>query len=101
MVHLDERTVFRYMQETRRVLRSGGILMVHVATHETTRGWEHFDDSVTRGVRRGQFGSFEYLDSHAVLRMAEHAGFSMVKRSRAAEGNIYYERDGLFVLQRC
>jgi ubiquinone/menaquinone biosynthesis C-methylase UbiE len=101
MVHLDERTVFRYMQETRRVVRSGGVLMVHVATHETTKGWEHFEDSVTRGVRRGQFGSFEYLDSHAVLRMAERAGFSVVKRSRVGEGNVYYERDGLFVLQRC
>jgi ubiquinone/menaquinone biosynthesis C-methylase UbiE len=100
LVHLDERTIFRYMQEARRVVRSGGILMVHVATHETTKGWEHFEDSVTRGVRRGQFGSFEYLDSHAVLRMAERAGFSVVKRSRAGEGNVYYERDALFVLQR-
>ena len=100
MVHLDERTIFRYMQEARRVVRRGGILMLHVATHETTKGWEHFEDSVTRGVSRGQFGSFEYLDSHAVIRMAERADFSVVKRSIAGEGNFYYERDGLFVLRR-
>jgi ubiquinone/menaquinone biosynthesis C-methylase UbiE len=100
MVHLDERTIFRYMQETRRVVRRGGILMLHVATHETTKGWEHFEDSVTRGVRRGQFGSFEYIDSNAVMRMAERAGFSVVKRSVEGDGNFYYERDRLFVLQR-
>jgi cyclopropane fatty-acyl-phospholipid synthase-like methyltransferase len=100
MVHLDERTIFRYMQETHRIVRRGGILMVHVATHETTKGWEHFEDSVTRGISRGQFGSFEYLDSNAVMRMAEHAGFSVVKRSIEGEGNFYYERDGLFVLRR-
>jgi SAM-dependent methyltransferase len=101
MVHLDERTIFRYMQETGRVLRRGGILMLHVATHETTKGWEHFEDSVTRGVSRGQFGSFEYLDSHAVMRMAEHTGFSVVKRSVEGEGNVYYDRDRLFILRRC
>jgi ubiquinone/menaquinone biosynthesis C-methylase UbiE len=100
MVHLDERTIFRYMQETRRVVRRGGMLMLHVATHETAKGWEHFEDSVARGVSRGQFGSFEYLDSNAVIRMAEHAGFAVVKRSVEGDGNFYYERDGLFVLQR-
>jgi ubiquinone/menaquinone biosynthesis C-methylase UbiE len=100
MVHLDERTIFRYRQETCRVVRTGGILMLHVATHETTKGWEHFEDSVTQGVSRGQFGSFEYLDSNAVLRMAEHAGFSVVKRSVEGDGNFYYERDRLFVLRR-
>ena len=100
MVHLDQRTIFRYMQETRRVVHRGGMLMLHVATHDTSKGWEHFEDSVARGASRGELGSFEYLDSHAVIRMAEHAGFSVVKRSVEGDGNFYYERDGLFVLQR-
>jgi SAM-dependent methyltransferase len=118
MVHLDERTIFRYMQETRRVVRRDGILMLHVATHETTKGWDHFEDSlhvathettkgwdhfedsVIQGVSRGQFGSFEYLDSNAVIRMAERTGFSVVKRSVEGDGNFYYERDRLFVLRR-
>jgi hypothetical protein len=100
MVHLDLRTVFHYVQEARRVLRPKGVLVLHVATSETSKGWSHLVDSVMRRVTKGQFGSFEYLDDATIRRIAAHTGFSVAKKSSEESVNFYYSRDMVFALMR-
>jgi ubiquinone/menaquinone biosynthesis C-methylase UbiE len=99
-VHLDRRVIYKYLLEASRVLKVGSKLALHVATLETPLGWDHFSDSIRRNVVQGQFGSFEYIDSHEVLRMAEHAQFRCLKSSLGRTGNFYYERDAIFLLEK-
>lgn len=93
-VHLDHRTLFRYLNEIARVLKSGGLLTLHVASLEKENGWLHFQDSVRAGTTQGKFGSFEYIDSASVRLMAEHAGLNYCGDSLTfPPGNFYYDRD--------
>jgi len=100
LVHLDQRTVDRYFTEAVRLLRPGGRMVAHLATHETEAGWKHFIESVTGEVTALQFGSFEYVDSHAVIRMAEKAGLKCLETSLGRLGNFYYERDVVYLLEK-
>jgi SAM-dependent methyltransferase len=99
-VHMDQRTLFRYLLEASRTLRSGAKAVFHVATHETPKGWEHFMKSIRAGFKQGQFGSFEYIDSRAFVRMASAAGFATVCTTVGRGGNFYYERDMVFLFER-
>jgi ubiquinone/menaquinone biosynthesis C-methylase UbiE len=99
-VHLDQRVVYKYLVECARVLRPGCRAAVHVASHETEEGWNHFIQSIESGESTGDFGSFEYIDSRAFLRMACKLGFECIGTSLQKSGNVYYDRDLVFLLQR-
>jgi SAM-dependent methyltransferase len=99
-VHLDRRVIYKYLLEASRILKAASRLALHVATLETSQGWNHFSDSVNRNTTPGQFGSFEYIDSHELLKMARHAGFSLVESSLGRGGNFYYERDAIYLFQK-
>lgn len=100
-VHLDQRTLFRYLLEIARVLKSGGVLTLHVASHEKTNGWLHFAESIRAGTTQGKFGSFEYIDSASVRRMAEHAGLTYCGDSLGyPPGNFYFDRDLVCMMRK-
>ena len=99
-VHLDQRTVYQYLIECARVLKPGARAVIHVASHETADGWNHFAESIKAGEAAGDFGSFEYIDSRAFLRMASMADFECEATSLTRSGNYYYDRDIVFVLRR-
>jgi SAM-dependent methyltransferase len=99
-VHLDQRMVYGSLLEAARVLRRGCKAVIHVASHETDGGWRHFAGSVTAGEAAGDFGSFEYIDSRAFLRLASRSGFTCIGTSLGKSGNYYYDRDVVFVLEK-
>jgi SAM-dependent methyltransferase len=100
-VHLDQRTLFRYLIECARVLKLGGLLTLHVASHEKENGWLRFEESVRSGITQGKFGSFEYIDSASVRRMAARAGFAYCQDSLAyPPGNFYYDRDLVCMMRK-
>lgn len=100
MVHLDQRTIFRYLDEISRVLKGGGVAAVHHATCETAAGWEHFVQSVARGVNEGDFASFEYLHSTTLRQMADQVGLAVLGTTIGRRGNFYYERDVVALLRK-
>lgn len=100
LIHLDQRTIFRYFRESSRCLKSGGRAALHLASQETPSGFAHFIRSVDVGVCAGDFGSFEYVDCRAVHAMAEAAGFRSIATSLGRSGNFYYERDVIYLLEK-
>ena len=64
------------------------------------RRLESFAESIKAGEAVGDFGSFEYIDSRAFLRMASMADFECEATSLTRSGNYYYDRDIVFVLRR-
>jgi SAM-dependent methyltransferase len=100
MVHLDQRTIFRYLCETSRALKDGGVAVVHYASCESAVGWKHFVRSVEKGVSQGGFASFEYLHSATMRQMANHVGLAVVDTTIGRRGNFYYERDVVALLRK-
>ena len=99
MVHLEPRIIFRYMQELRKVLKPGSFYFLHVATMETRAGWDHFMESVRRGITNRTLGSFEYLERGTIERFAHSLGFQIARVSEEDESNYYYKRDRCYLLK--
>lgn len=99
MVHLEPRIIYRYMQELNKVLKPGSLCFLHFATMETRAGWDHFTDSVRRGVTNRTLGTFEYMAHGAVERFAHCLGFQILRVSEEDESNYYYKRDRCYLLK--
>jgi SAM-dependent methyltransferase len=100
MVHFDQRTIFRYLYEMVRALKGGGVGVVHHATCDTAAGWKHFVQSVAQGVKKGDFASFEYLNTTTMRQMADQVGLTVVATTIGRRDNFYYERDVVALLRK-
>ena len=98
--HCDVHTIFNYLSEIRKLLKKDGRAFLSTANLLTPGGWRRFS-------KQGKFtvGGFYFVTPEIVLKLVEEAGLRVVRRSDArpggdTEGNTYYDRDFLFVVER-
>lgn len=94
-VHLDLHTMWKYLNEIYRMLKSGRHAFLHTANLRAPEGWKLF----MREERYSVEGHYFIVPEMAQL-LAERAGLRLVKESRPDGSNFYFNRDYLFVLQK-
>eukprot|EP00928_Gymnodinium_smaydae_P084160 TRINITY_DN67408_c0_g1_i1.p1 TRINITY_DN67408_c0_g1~~TRINITY_DN67408_c0_g1_i1.p1 ORF type:complete len:357 (-),score=73.03 TRINITY_DN67408_c0_g1_i1:42-998(-) len=100
LVHVDAHTQYRYYEQLPRVLRPGGIAIVHTANLASELGWERFVRQ-----RQGSVGGFCFVTPDMVLLMLRRAGLEILETSwpRSSEdekrGNVYLDRDFFSVVR--
>lgn len=94
-VHLDLHTIWKYLTEIRRVLKTGGKAFIHVSNLTTPAGWERFavqDDYSVEG--------FYFLTPQIADLLIERSGLKTIKTSSFDPTNYYLRRDYLVVLEK-
>lgn len=94
-VHLDLHTIWKYLNDIRRVLKTGGKAFIHVSNLTAPAGWERFavqDDYSVEG--------FYFISPQIADLLIERSGLKKVKTSMVDPTNYYLNRDYLVVLEK-
>mmetsp|Transcript_26036 Transcript_26036/g.85666 ORF Transcript_26036/g.85666 Transcript_26036/m.85666 type:complete len:144 (+) Transcript_26036:397-828(+) len=93
--HCDSHTIFQYLKEIRRALKSEGRAMIHTANITTEPGFKRFAKQKEASVQ-----GFCFTSPDIIRTLVKNAGLEIVKESSVDGNNIYYSRDFLCVLRK-
>ena len=96
LVHLDLKTIWRYLLECTRVLRPGGFALIHTTNLATDLGFERFDDLPARPF----VGQDRFVTPEAVHVLLERSGLEYVKGSKPQGDNLYFNRDYVVIANK-
>ncbi|MFN7975531.1 MAG: class I SAM-dependent methyltransferase [Acidobacteriota bacterium] len=97
-VHLDLEDAWRYLNETRRVLRPDGRAVVHMADFLSAEGFAQFQREAPQSLGRAKwFSRLRWMTDPIARRLADAAGFRVVAAD-GASGPKLAPRDLLYVL---
>jgi len=94
-VHVDIHTMWKYLQEAQKKLVTNGYFVLHTSNLLTQKGFEQFASQKKYGVKGHYFVTPEIM-----RRLADKAGFAIVKESQENPNNFYLARDYVVVLKK-
>ena len=94
-VHLDLHTIWKYLNEIRRVLKDSGLAFLHTSNLRAPQGWKLFASEDRYSVEGHYF-----VIPEMVQLLVDRAGLRMVKESTVDSSNFYFYRDYLFVVAK-
>jgi len=95
-VHLEPWEIFRYLEITHRLLRSGGIGIIHFSDVETPIGFKLFCAQVPAVIQRGlDCGTFSVMSKSIMTAFLLKLGFEVVSISNSA-----FPRDAVAVFRK-
>lgn len=94
-VHLDLHTIWKYLNEIRRMLKTDGKAFVHVSNLTTPGSWERFAAQDHYSVEGFYFISPEIADL-----LIKRSGLKKVRTSVVDPTNFYLNRDYMVILQK-
>jgi len=95
-VHLEPWEIFRYLEITHRLLRTGGVAIIHFSDVETPIGFKLFCAQVPSVVRRGlDCATFSVMSKSIMREFLLKLGFEVVSISNSA-----FPRDAVAVFRK-
>ena len=94
-VHLDLHMTWRYLQEFTRLVKPGGMFMVHTSNLATRGGWAFFASQ-----ERFNLSTHHFVTPNVVATMLSHLPVDVVTESSEDPENFYLGRDYLAVCRR-
>lgn len=96
LVHVEAADIFFYIGEIRRVLKTGGIAILHVTNTNTSVGFSNWVSQM-KGHKLGQraFYSFGVMNELLIRQMATHYGLNTIECTSLVSG-----RDIMVVMER-
>lgn len=94
-VHLDLHTIWRYLNEIRRILKKGGKAFIHTTNLKAPDGWKRFSKQIAYSPATHYFISPEIFNI-----LAQHSTLKIIKTSSIDSSNFYLNRDYLAILEK-